>query len=402
MKVYIGLNDIKPDGMGTAAMSLIRALKLQGYDVQTVHPWKDVTVEAFYEFNPIFLTDSVEPVMPDVCLRQMVEVINNDPECKIFTHFGSPNWGAVVPYLRGDIKTIVSCHSSTPSAVKLAVANKQRTDAYVAVGAQVAELMAKSLGRQESAKLSLIPNAVDISSIPQKSAYDIQDNVCRVLFLGRIEDVSKGCDKIPPIAAELKRRGLQFQWDLVGYFHMGFEPKYHALVRKYDVADVLNVKGPFSLQKIRNMLHNYDIMVLPSNYEGLSLSLLEGMAAGLPCVASKVPSFASVFQTGDEASGLMADKHDINAFAENIYQLASNTCQREVLGKKAHHRVESCYSLEAFGKSYSRVIEQVLNNGVEYTPLPIPAHFVMPDSLKPHLIARLLPTWLKKIIKKYV
>ena len=146
MKVYIGLNDIKPDGMGTAAMSLIRALKLQGYDVQTVHPWKDVTVKEFFEFNPIFLTDSTEPVMPDVCLRQMVEVINNDPECKVFTHFGSPNWGAVVPYLRGDIKTIVSCHSTTPSALKLTLANTERTDAYVAVGHEVVNKLSRHLG----------------------------------------------------------------------------------------------------------------------------------------------------------------------------------------------------------------------------------------------------------------
>lgn len=402
MKVYIGLNDIKPDGMGTAAMSLIRALQLQGYEVQTVHPWKDVTVEEFFEFNPIFLTDSQEPVMPDVCLRQMVEVINKDPECKVFTHFAQPNWGAVTPYLRGDIKTIVSCHSSTPSAVKLALANKQRTDAYVAVGEQVASMMSKVLGKKEACKLSLIPNAVNVSSIPQKTVYDIQDKVCRILFLGRIEDISKGCDKIPPIAAYLKQKGLKFTWDLIGYFHMGFEPKYHELVKKYGVADVLNVKGPFPLQEIRNMLHHYDVMVLPSNYEGLSLSLLEGMAAGLPCVASKVPSFASVFQTGSSASGLMADKHDIHAFAEKIYQLANEASLRRDLGKKAHHRVVEQYSLEAFGKAYATVIEQVVNNGIEYQPLPIPEHYVMPNSLKPHLIARILPTWLKKIIKKYV
>ena len=400
MKVYIGLNDIKPDGMGTAAMSLIRALKLQGYDVQTVHPWKDVTVKEFFEFNPIFLTDSTEPVMPDVCLRQMVEVINNDPECKVFTHFGSPNWGAVVPYLRGDIKTIVSCHSTTPSALKLTLANTERTDAYVAVGHEVVNKLSRHLGNKRRDSIYLIPSSIDCTSIKRKENYAIKDYL-KILFLGRIEDVSKGCDKIPHIAKLLKKQGLNFKWDLLGYFHMGFEAKYTNLVAECGVEAELCVKGPYPASQIQSMLAEYDIMVVPSNYEGQGLSLIEGMAAGLPCVASDIESFRRAINQGDK-EGILISKNDITGFADAIIKLANEEEVRRNMGSAACRRANKDYSLESFGKAYATVIEQVVNNGIAYQPLPIPEHYVMPSSLKPHLIARILPTWLKKIIKKYV
>lgn len=400
MKVYIGLNDIKPDGMGTAAMSLIRALKLQGYEVQPVHPWKDVTVDEFFDFNPIFLTDSKEPVMPDVCLRQMVEIINNDPECKIFTHFGSPNWGAVVPYLRGDIKTIVSCHSTTPSALKLTLANKTRTDAYVAVGDEVVQKLSNYLNRREHNKIYLIPSSIDCTTIKAKKNYDLKQKA-QILFLGRIEDVSKGCDKIPYIAKELKKRGISFEWDLLGYFHMGFETRYYQLVADCDVQNELRVKGPFPSFQVRRMLSKYDIMVVPSNYEGQGLSLIEGMAAGLPCIASDIISFRKAINI-ENNEGILVSKNNICAFADAIATLIKSPSLRIEMGEKARQRAHRDYSLEAFGQSYAKVIEGVLNNGVNYTPLPIPEHYVTPSSLKPHLIARLLPNWLKKIIKKYV
>lgn len=44
MKVIFGFNALNQDGMSTAAITLMRALKMQGVEVQPVHAWHDIKV----------------------------------------------------------------------------------------------------------------------------------------------------------------------------------------------------------------------------------------------------------------------------------------------------------------------------------------------------------------------
>jgi len=67
---------------------------------------------------------------------------------------------------------------------------------------------------------------------------------------------------------------------------------------------------------IVNLLHMADIFVFPSLREGLSLSLMEAMAAGLPCVVSRTRGNVDLIRHGH--SGLVCNPLDAAAFADAL------------------------------------------------------------------------------------
>lgn len=66
---------------------------------------------------------------------------------------------------------------------------------------------------------------------------------------------------------------------------------------------------------IIEILNGSDIFAFPSYREGLSVALMEAMAAGLPCVVSKIRGNADLV---DEQGGVLCAPNDVEAFANGI------------------------------------------------------------------------------------
>lgn len=403
MKIIFGFNDIRQDGMGSEAIHLMRTIRAQGIAVQPVHPWKAVFVPGYIEeFNPIFIrTTEQEPRLEDV-VSDMVAVINSDPDCTFFSHFGLPNWASVLPYLRHDIKVIVSVHSITPSALKIALAYRQRVSAFIAISRGIESKLEKSLGKTMRDRIRLITNAVD-SNIYKPVPRNESGDIVKIVFFGRIEDVTKGCDKIPPIARKLKDRGVKFQWDFYGYFHWGYEPRFSSLNKKYEVEDVVRYKGCLAPEEVPTVISQYDIMVMPSNHEGFGLALAEAMSSGLACVASLIPDVTDmIMESGKE--GYLVGRNDIQGFANAIERLASDKEHCKKIGRAARKKVQDQFDLTVQGQRYKDLFLE-LNDNNNYSIIspkePLDS-FSTASIVKPHVLARVMPLWLKRILKKIV
>lgn len=402
MKVIFGFNDIKQDGMGTASTTLMRALKNQDIEVQPIHAWHEIDLPGYEEeFHPIFIYDGkVEPKVEDV-IEKMISVVNDDPNCTIFSHFGSPNWACILPFLRKDIRIVVSIHSITPSALKTAFAYRERVSAYVPVSWEVENKIRKKLKSSEQQKVYRITNVVDVDRFIPKQNY-ADDGVVKIVFFGRVEDVTKGCDKIAPIAKILKSRGLNFVWNVYGYFHWGFEPRFYELLKQNDVEDVVSYKGCLNPDEIPTMLLQHDIMVMPSNHEGFGLALVEAMCIGLPCVASRLHDVTDmIVEEGKE--GELCERNNIDDFAEKIYRLAIDVDLREEIGRAARVKVENNFSMDSQGVGYKYVFTNAItSNNYKMLKVPSLVNYKQPGIVKPHILARILPLGLKKILKKFV
>lgn len=402
MKVIFGFNALNQDGMSTAAITLMRALKNQGVEVQPVHAWRDIKVPHYEkEFHPIFVSDSEEEPKVEDVIEKMVDIVNSDTDCNVFSHFGSPNWACILPYLRDDIRVVVSCHSVTPSALKISLAYKDRVSAFVPVSWEVEKKLKVKLSKREQSKIHLITNVVEADKFTQKQSYH-QPGKIKILFFGRVEDVTKGCDKIPQIARKLKERGLDFEWDLYGYFHWGFEDRFFPLLKEYDVEDVVKYQRCLNADEIPSILPLYDIMVMPSNHEGFGLALVEAMCVGLPCVASLLPNVTDrIVNDGEE--GALAEKNDISGFADKIYAFATDEELRERVGRAARAKVLSAFSIEKQGEGYRMVFQEILSSK-NFRTLKAPSleEFKQPSLVKPHILARILPLWFKRFLKRYI
>lgn len=402
MKAIFGFNDIKQDGMGSAATTLMRALMRQGINVQPVHAWHEIDIPGYEEeFNPIFVQDTREEAHVEDVIEKMISIVNEDKDCNIFSHFGSPNWACILPFLREDIRVVVSVHSVTPSALKTALAYKERVSAFVPISWEVEDILRRKLKREEQSKVYRVTNVVEIDRFQAKQNY-AEDKILKIIYLGRIEDMTKGCDKIAPIAKILKEKGLNFSWNVYGYFHWGFENKFYKLLEQYNVNDVVKYQGCLNPSDVPSILSEHDIMVMPSNHEGFGLALVEAMCAGLPCVVSRLHNVTDmIIEDGKEGS--LCSKNNIKDFADKIYQYAIDRNLRQKVGVAARKKIELNFSLDTQGIGYKYVfLNSLTSNNYRIIAPPSLVNYKQPEMVKPHILARILPLWLKKMLKKII
>jgi glycosyltransferase involved in cell wall biosynthesis len=76
-----------------------------------------------------------------------------------------------------------------------------------------------------------------------------------------------------------------------------------------------NVKFLGNIYDIKEFLEEIDIFVMPSLYEGFGISLIEAMAAGIPCIASNIDGPKEIIK---EEYGLLFQKGDYYSLAEKI------------------------------------------------------------------------------------
>ena len=101
---------------------------------------------------------------------------------------------------------------------------------------------------------------------------------------------------------------------------------------------------------IDDLLASADFFVLPSDIEGLPLSILEAMAHGLPIVASDVGGIPELIKHDEH--GLLVPPGDVEALASALMKITRDPMLRARLGHTARARAESEFSLETAMRKY--------------------------------------------------
>ena len=110
---------------------------------------------------------------------------------------------------------------------------------------------------------------------------------------------------------------------------------------------------------VPELLGASDAFVLPSLYEGTSLSVLEAMAAGCPVVASAIPGTDELVVDGE--SGLLVPPGDVDALAVALRRMLAEPLLRERLGSAARQRAQQCFSASAAACRVTRLYEDLLD-----------------------------------------
>lgn len=111
---------------------------------------------------------------------------------------------------------------------------------------------------------------------------------------------------------------------------------------------------------VPDLLAAADLFVLPSLWEGLSVALLEAMAAGKPIVATAVSGTVQAMSHGQ--TGLVVPPCDSQALADAIVQLLSNPVQAQAMGQAAKQHVAMNYSAQKQADEHLALYRQLLNN----------------------------------------
>ena len=109
---------------------------------------------------------------------------------------------------------------------------------------------------------------------------------------------------------------------------------------------------------IPDLLRQMDVFVLPSLAEGVSNTVLEAMASGLPVIATRVGGNTELIQ--HEGNGLLVDVNEDGQLAEAIAQLVDQPELREQMGRRGLERVREKFDWNKTVESYLAVYDEVL------------------------------------------
>ncbi len=110
-------------------------------------------------------------------------------------------------------------------------------------------------------------------------------------------------------------------------------------------------------ERVPEFLNAIDTYVLPSLYEGISNSLLEAMATGLPAIASEAGGNPEAII--DRQSGLLFPVADREQLADRLLLVYNDPALRSSLGKGALRRVQQEFSLAAMVAKYEAMYEEL-------------------------------------------
>ena len=142
----------------------------------------------------------------------------------------------------------------------------------------------EALDRPGRPPLVTIPCGIPMQPSPSRPAQSV--GPLRMAWIGRMNEDEKRVSDLPKIAAQLRDAGLSFTLDL-----MGDGPARDSLSRAFDVLDLGDCvrMHPWSpTNEVLDLLARSDILLMSSNSEGMSITVMEALSMGCGIVSSRV------------------------------------------------------------------------------------------------------------------
>jgi len=216
---------------------------------------------------------------------------------------------------------------------------------FIAVSDEVKEAMMEIIGPIQD-KITVIHNGVDVKRYGHlvdktrvQSQLGLGDNARLIAVVGTLGE-PKGHRYLVEAMATVAPQYPDVHVLFIGDGHL--KEELQAQVESLNLGQWVHFLG--NRHDVPDLLAASELFVLPSLWEGLSMALLEAMAAGKPIVATAVSGTTQVMIPGE--TGLVVPPRDSRALAEAIIQLLSNPAQAQMMGQAARQHVKMNFSAQ--------------------------------------------------------
>ncbi len=179
-----------------------------------------------------------------------------------------------------------------------------------------------------------IYNAIDTARFINshtKENSSINSNSLQLVNVARFMPSKKGQDTLVYAVEQLLNKNSErfenLHCSFAGEIVQGQESAYYELenyVAEHNLITHISFLG--NVEDVPSLLDSANIFILPSNYEGFGISLIEAMANGLPCVASNLQGPAEIFANAMNAGiypGELSTPGDASSLATAISRVLS-------------------------------------------------------------------------------
>lgn len=188
----------------------------------------------------------------------------------------------------------------------------------------------------------------------------------RLVYIARIVPIKGLADLIGSVEVLVKRGVTNFRLDILG--PTDHHPDYYMLCREkaraLGVEDYLDFRGTVN---VRQLLGEFDILVLPSYNEGQPIVVLEAMAAGIPVVGTNVGGMAQLISDplttpGGRTygpCGTLVNPDYVVGMADALQEMMGSPETYATLAGQAHGRVVNFFQLDDVMGAYNRLYKDL-------------------------------------------
>ena len=210
--------------------------------------------------------------------------------------------------------------------------------------------------------ICIIPNGVDSTIFKPSETMPLSKKKI-VTYVGRLHE-QKGVEYLLRSWAMLAERCKVDDSSFVLNLNIiGEGPLLEKLVnlsREMNIENTVNFLG--AVTNVAESFHRSDLFVNTSLNEGISNSLLEAMACGLPVVATNISGNNELIQDG--FNGLLVPSKDTVALTGAMEDLLADSVTAKKLGINARETIELKYAGHVVAKEYMKLYRSYLNSAM--------------------------------------
>jgi sugar transferase (PEP-CTERM/EpsH1 system associated) len=234
---------------------------------------------------------------------------------------------------------------------------------FVAVSHELASWLSADVGIQAS-RVVEICNGVDSTrfspanpdSTSLRESFGCNSGHFVIGFAGRFEPIKDPLNLILAVISLLHNRPEFRQiLRLVMIGEGSLRPKCQAVLEMAGLRDIACLPG--SRSDIPDVMRSFDVFVLPSQGEGLSNTILEAMASGLPVVATDVGGNGELV---DRRTGLLVPASSPELLADALGRYLDDRTLVRQHGDLARRKAENSFSIDQMVMAYTRLYDSLL------------------------------------------
>ena len=130
--------------------------------------------------------------------------------------------------------------------------------------------------------------------------------------------------------------------------------KFSSLVEQYGIADLIQLNN--HIKNVKEIMPSYDVLCVPSLYEGWSNTISEGICCGRPMLVSDVSDNARMVI--HQENGFLFDPTDENSMYEAFVELFATTVEDRIrMGEKSRALACELFNADKFVNDYIALID---------------------------------------------
>jgi glycosyltransferase involved in cell wall biosynthesis len=310
--------------------------------------------------------------------RALVEhVARISPDILIFPALGDPIELNAIRYVPENIPRVLIIHSSSLATYRGSRTVQDHANTTVAISPRIEQDLILSYGFQRES-IRFIPHGIDIDQYPSRPLRDPTSGQIRILSHARIAK-EKGVYWLPEIFMQLARKSNEWKCTISGD---GPElPELRRRFKRLGLLDRVRFIGWTAPELVPDLMHQHDIFLFPSQFEGYPIALIEAMAGGCAPVASRLPGITD-WVIEDGINGLQFPVGDTRLAVRLLLELLADRHKLIAIRRRAQESV-SKYSLDWMAEQYYQLFWNVRRNPRKLRPAERLENCELAPGLKP-------------------